>query len=611
MERKKRRRSIRNLRRQSISSFGDDNDATLANDTLMMSLNDQGEVDDIFGTVWVESNEESLKEKRKKRRSSVLFQKPLLKIDSCSPVEIMRHEIPVNSPVYPSISPELIKFDGKSSPLLVTPSNSFTSVNNLDMAFVGELTTPIIAELNTSAKKVYPVTPDVDFDILDSPLQDVYTPSLTPITSGSLTATTPDLDTEVNSQYTETTPVNSSATETNLNDDTTVDPMLDTPKNGLDESPDPRAILEDNSENKENEDQRNGFNISPTLVESLDSLASGAMGLFNSIVRRISKGTTGKPKTPKKPKKETISEKTYSDSYIEGFLIDTKARIEEKKCEELFLGRDNLEYSVNEEKKLEEILEGDEILDENMEVIEEELNQGVIETEEEPLPLDDELNCNTLLLKQLEDVPLDTAPSENVDKLIADTAIDDNFSMKSLVESIDNNTVTNVTKRRSKRKSADFSSELNASLDESCTTTDESGLRKSRRNRRKSLEIYQAGVAHENEHPEWYLPSERFRPQEDENLEELYLNKNYMAPLEKTWETIYESPNKSKQFVSKKKLRRVIDFQGFQPTKFKRRLQKAHKNGWTNICSRELSDDFVQCKLSHLYSYLDNSTDSS
>jgi hypothetical protein len=74
-------------------------------------------------------------------------------------------------------------------------------------------------------------------------------------------------------------------------------------------------------------------------------------------------------------------------------------------------------------------------------------------------------------------------------------------------------------------------------------------------------------------------------PQE---LQDLYKNKNYKAPPEKTWETIFEVPSKGKA-TSKQKLKRYLQFEDNVPAaKLRRRLKRAAQNGWdANLKIRE------------------------
>lgn len=129
-----------------------------------------------------------------------------------------------------------------------------------------------------------------------------------------------------------------------------------------------------------------------------------------------------------------------------------------------------------------------------------------------------------------------------------------------------------------------------------------SSLRRSRRSRRSSLEIfrYQSHTPDDIvvEDPPCTSSPEEAAPEEqpkktrsrrkaaaalEENLEDLYRNKNYKAPGERMWETLFESPDKSKKpelIMSRRKYRRSLAFEVVPPSKIKRRLQRAMSQGW-------------------------------
>ncbi|XP_046570752.1 uncharacterized protein LOC124279003 [Haliotis rubra] len=129
-----------------------------------------------------------------------------------------------------------------------------------------------------------------------------------------------------------------------------------------------------------------------------------------------------------------------------------------------------------------------------------------------------------------------------------------------------------------------------------------SALRRSRRSRRSSLEIfrYQSHTPDDvvledspnSDSPEKAVPevqpkkTRNYRKAAaalEENLEDLYRNKNYKAPGERMWETLFESPDKTKQpelLMSRRKYRRSLAFEVIPPSKMKRRLQRAVSQGW-------------------------------
>ncbi|XP_076434730.1 uncharacterized protein LOC143274711 [Babylonia areolata] len=84
-------------------------------------------------------------------------------------------------------------------------------------------------------------------------------------------------------------------------------------------------------------------------------------------------------------------------------------------------------------------------------------------------------------------------------------------------------------------------------------------------------------------------------------LEQLYKNKNFKKPADKTWETIFENPSRGRD-ISKQKLKRFIQFEDHVPvSKLKRRLRKALLNGWNvNAKTSNKSDKDVLKKLEQL-----------
>ncbi|KAK3084078.1 hypothetical protein FSP39_007782 [Pinctada imbricata] len=100
----------------------------------------------------------------------------------------------------------------------------------------------------------------------------------------------------------------------------------------------------------------------------------------------------------------------------------------------------------------------------------------------------------------------------------------------------------------------------------------------------------------------------RKRTESSQDIENLYLNKNYQAPAEKKWETIFESPNINKSnLLGKRKMKRSLEFDinlvyHVPPLKQKKRVQKAMKNGWNPKRKKyqTLADDFVVEKISEM-----------
>ena len=94
-------------------------------------------------------------------------------------------------------------------------------------------------------------------------------------------------------------------------------------------------------------------------------------------------------------------------------------------------------------------------------------------------------------------------------------------------------------------------------------------------------------------------------------LEDIYRNKNYVKPQDKTWETIFESP-KSDQLFSKRKVHTHFNFEDntfYKPTqeKVKKRQKRAVKNGWDPKKRKRqaISEDVFQVKIANIFSELD------
>ena len=186
-------------------------------------------------------------------------------------------------------------------------------------------------------------------------------------------------------------------------------------------------------------------------------------------------------------------------------------------------------------------------------------------------------------------------------------------------------------KGRGRRRSAD-SVTLSRSLSE--TLTDENvdiPVRRNTRLKRRSIEIYQAGKFYQDDdESESFVNSPnsldendspriaddfsnitgktkpaRKRKLKEENIEDIYKNKNFKPPVERVWETIYEYPDKLKnpdQMLSKKRFKRSIAFESLLPAKLKKRSKKAADLGWDAKRRRkqELPDEIVIEKLSEL-----------
>lgn len=123
----------------------------------------------------------------------------------------------------------------------------------------------------------------------------------------------------------------------------------------------------------------------------------------------------------------------------------------------------------------------------------------------------------------------------------------------------------------------------------------QSSCRRSTRMRRKSLEIFQATSHSENFKNKRKTKSMAF--QEAIPLEDLYLNKKFVRPGDKSWETIFEKPVKGRA-VGLKKLRRSILFENLTPTRLKKRQKKVKRLGLRK--RQHLDDSFVQKKIAAL-----------
>ena len=91
-------------------------------------------------------------------------------------------------------------------------------------------------------------------------------------------------------------------------------------------------------------------------------------------------------------------------------------------------------------------------------------------------------------------------------------------------------------------------------------------------------------------------------------LENLYRNKNYKKPADRTWETIFECPSKGRM-TSKQKWRRYLPFEDtISMSKFKRRWKKAIQNGWdaASKIPKQTSDQEVKQKLQKLDEEISN-----
>ena len=99
-------------------------------------------------------------------------------------------------------------------------------------------------------------------------------------------------------------------------------------------------------------------------------------------------------------------------------------------------------------------------------------------------------------------------------------------------------------------------------------------------------------------------------------IEDIYRNKNYVKPPEKTWETIFESP-KTDQLFSKRKAHTCFNFEDntfYNPAqdKVKKRQKRAIKNGWDpkKRKRKAISEDAFQVKIGSIFAELDEEVNS-
>ena len=99
-------------------------------------------------------------------------------------------------------------------------------------------------------------------------------------------------------------------------------------------------------------------------------------------------------------------------------------------------------------------------------------------------------------------------------------------------------------------------------------------------------------------------------------IEDIYRNKNYVKPPEKTWETIFESP-KTDQLFSKRKAHTCFNFEDntfYNPAqdKVKKRQKRAIKNGWDpkKRKRKAISEDAFQVKIGNIFAELDEEVNS-
>lgn len=190
-----------------------------------------------------------------------------------------------------------------------------------------------------------------------------------------------------------------------------------------------------------------------------------------------------------------------------------------------------------------------------------------------------------------------------------------------------------LPKKRGRGKGKRRSTDAIALAENTCLSEDsqEEGLnarpRRTTRIKRRSIEIYQAGSSDgcasespsesidsmdENNSPvtsDGSVSVKRKtagkRKVKEENIEDIYRNKNFKRPNERIWETIYESPSESKnpdQLLSKKRFKRSIAFETTMPAKLKKRSKKAADNGWDSRKRKkqQLSDEFVIEKIAKI-----------
>ena len=233
----------------------------------------------------------------------------------------------------------------------------------------------------------------------------------------------------------------------------------------------------------------------------------------------------------------------------------------------------------------------------------------------------------TLLSEVREVVSMDTSKETNI--LMNHINSDDFDQIKEFLTMDEAKPV--AKKGRERRRSAN-SVTLSRSISE--ISTDENvdfPVRRNTRLKRRSIEIYQAGkIDHDDDESESFVNSPnsvdendsprnaddlsnitgktkpaRKRKLKEENIEDIYKNKNFKPPVERVWETIYEFPDKLKnsdQLLSKKRFKRSIAFESLLPAKLKKRSKKAADLGWDAKRRRkqELPDEIVIEKLSEL-----------
>ena len=214
------------------------------------------------------------------------------------------------------------------------------------------------------------------------------------------------------------------------------------------------------------------------------------------------------------------------------------------------------------------------------------------------------------------DLNYDKTESLVTEQLIAPAetpTVGNNCSVSKVIEEISQVSIDDRTEERLPPKVDDSDAEV--------------GIK--RRRRRKSAdaatlkiqmianEIQESPVAEENYGPTTVVKQGRKRKNEPEiPLEDIYRNKNYKKPEDKTWETIFESPKSLEQYYSKRRMHTCIDFEKPTQTKLKRRLQRAVRNGWDPKKRKKtvLSEDVFQLKIADAFSELDeiqeNSSDS-
>ncbi|XP_063396591.1 uncharacterized protein LOC134681095 isoform X2 [Mytilus trossulus] len=183
-----------------------------------------------------------------------------------------------------------------------------------------------------------------------------------------------------------------------------------------------------------------------------------------------------------------------------------------------------------------------------------------------------------------------------------------------------------VKSSKSRRRSADTLTFSDSASHPQQDGSSDIPLRRTTRIKRRSIEIYQAGDHYQNNELESFSDSPhsqddnnspgtsssgvkakpaRKRKMKEENVEDIYRNKNYKRPDDRVWETIFECPDELKnpdQLLSKKRFKRSIAFESLMPTKIKKRTKKAVDNGWDakRRKKQQLPDEFVIEKLAEL-----------